>query len=426
MRKQWWLRLILVLVWVPTLVVGIARSNGVSGDGIYYFAYLRSVVIDQDLNFSNELEQFRDNPHVARQLDSGVTTPAGLTPNLFSVGPAIVWSPLYLVAHIATGGDGFGYWEILSLTLSTALLALLGLFVSWRATILLLPAQLKQFRAESIALAAVISTYYGTNLVYYGTFETSMSHAAGFAVVSSLILLWLKWRERLMAWQWLILGLLSGLAGLMRWQLLAVGVVIIAVDLVSRKKLSAWKATLAAAIGSLISFSPQLIAWRILYGSWIVVPQGTGFFDLRSPHALETLVSARHGLLTWTPLVVLAFVGLILLWRRSKTLRPELVLLLIAFLVQVYINGAAIEWWGGEAFGARRYTDLSVIFVIGIAGLLYAAWHKRTLRWVALGAISILVVWNLLFMQAYRHDQISRAGYVSASDAVTGVLDLIK
>ncbi|MFO0702297.1 MAG: hypothetical protein U0514_00215 [Candidatus Andersenbacteria bacterium] len=36
------------------------------------------------------------NPYVAQQLDSGVTTPAGLTPNLFSVGPALLWAPVWL------------------------------------------------------------------------------------------------------------------------------------------------------------------------------------------------------------------------------------------------------------------------------------------------------------------------------------------
>jgi hypothetical protein len=425
-------RAILFIVWLFSFVLLTFKTVPVSGDGIYYYAYLRSMVIDGDLDFQNDLPAFHDsNPHVAKQLDSGVTTPAGRTPNLFSIGPALLWMPVYLFAHgmaltLApyTGqvADGFSAIELFAPSLATSLYGLLGLALAFYFLRRMAPRASPYIIAGSIA-----AVFFGSNLFYYLTFEASMSHGLGFFAVTALLAAWSKWRASKTFWQWLLIGALAGLAGLVRWQLLGVALVIPALDLIFlRRSLLALKHLLLVAIGAAIFFIPQLIAWKAIYGSYLIVPQGTGFFDLSSPHFLEVLISNRHGLLTWTPLFIIAGLGLILgLTKKFRSSFAGWALLII--VVQAYINGTALEWWGGEAFGARRFTDISVVFMFGLVILLSSITilkRKKIPHLLAWSLIGILIVANLVFMQVYRRDLIPRGEPVRFSTVVRAVQQL--
>jgi heme O synthase-like polyprenyltransferase len=67
-----------------------------------------------------------------------------------------------------------------------------------------------------------------------------------------------------------------------------------------------------------------MIAWNALYGMWLLPypPHGTDFVRLDHPWVLETLFSSRHGLLSWTPVLGLGFLGFGLHCARTKS-RPD-------------------------------------------------------------------------------------------------------
>ncbi|MFO0702296.1 MAG: hypothetical protein U0514_00210 [Candidatus Andersenbacteria bacterium] len=266
--------------------------------------------------------------------------------------------------------------------------------------------------ADWVAAGAGVLTLLGTNLVYYLAIESSLAHGLGFFAVALLLYLWWRWRTPLLAaarehwWHWLVLGLIVGLAACVRWQLLAVGLIVPGIDvlaaLVQQRSLLAWRNVGLVALGTLVGVAPQLIGWKLLYGSWLIVPQGTGFLDWRSPHFFEVLGSNRHGLLTWTPLALIALVGLLVAAARATKSRWTAALYALAILLtQTYINGAALEWWGGDAFGARRFTDVASVLALGLALLLVAA-RRRWQRWVLVVLCALLVLANLGLMQLYR------------------------
>jgi hypothetical protein len=68
-------------------------------DGFYYFAYLRSLWFDHDVEFANDYRMLGlgDKAHLFRP------TPTGHAQSAWTIGPAIVWSPFFaggdLVAH---------------------------------------------------------------------------------------------------------------------------------------------------------------------------------------------------------------------------------------------------------------------------------------------------------------------------------------
>ena len=119
----------------------------------------------------------------------------------------------------------------------------------------------------------------------------------------------------------------------------------VAVALWRERRLRVADGLLAAAAAVLV-FLPQMLAWRRLYGSLVTMPQGGGFVDWSSPHLLDTLFSADHGLFTWTPLTLLGLLGLLALLRRDAALATGA---LLAFAATAWVNGGVDDWAAGEA-----------------------------------------------------------------------------
>jgi hypothetical protein len=64
-----------------------------------------------------------------------------------------------------------------------------------------------------------------------------------------------------------------------------------------------------------------------------------------------------------------------------------------AFLVELALNGAAPDWWGGYAFGARRFLDLTPFVVVGLAAV-----TARLPSWLAWVGAAVFAGWNLLLV----------------------------
>jgi hypothetical protein len=119
-----------------------------------------------------------------------------------------------------------------------------------------------------------------------------------------------------------------------------------------------------AAAAAVAAFAPQSIVWQRLYGQPFTIPQGSTFMKWTSPALWQVLLSYYHGLFTWTPVLLLAVVGLV----------PRVPA--VAFLLgSWYVNASVVDWWGGEAFGGRRFVACFPVFVLGAAAL-FERWRE--------------------------------------------------
>jgi len=150
----------------------------------------------------------------------------------------------------------------------------------------------------------------------------------------------------------------------------------------------------------MLAFLPQMLVWQTLYGSPFLVPQGDEFMQWTSPNLLNVLFSDWHGLLTWTPVVIVALMGLAMLARDEPRIATALG---AAFLVSWYANAAVADWWAGEAEGARRFVSCFPIFTIGLAAAMKPLAHR--LRLLSALATLIVVLNGLLLLQyqAFMH-----------------------
>jgi len=365
------------------------------GDSASYFAYVRSAVFDHDLDFANEWEHW-GYPEPER-------TATGLRRNVQSIGPAVLWTPFYLLAHayVRLGlaaapypADGYSAPYRRAAALGTLAAVMLGAALLYRVTA-------ARF-GPRIALLAVGGAVVASPIAYYAFVVPTMAHGPAFAAAAAMLWAWDRAERSPSARTWAALGASVGLVALMRWQgiVCAVLAASLLVVQVRRRTAQAWWALLAAAAAGLV-FLPQLVAWKLLYGTLVTLPQGRGFMDWSSPHLWDTLFSADHGLFTWTPVLLLGLIGLLLMLRDAPVFAAGA---LLVFAGTAWVNGAVRDWAAGDAFGARRYDVVVPLLAVGMAALLarVAPLFARHPLWAPAAGLAVMALWNLGFIAVFR------------------------
>jgi hypothetical protein len=393
---------LLALLFVLTLPLVGTRVRG--ADEIEYFSYLRSLAFDGDLDFENEYRHFyeRDPQGLAgfratflERREAGTGRPINFAP----LGSALLWSPLYAAAHAGVllarafgagvAADGFSAPYLAAACYASALWGFLGL--------LLVHDALRRFFEvpEPFATGTVVALWLGTPVLYYMTVAPAFAHASSLFAVALLLWLWLRAvaaggggvRD------WAAIGAAAGLCALVREQdgffVVVPGLWLVTQTLARRD--IAFGLVRAAALGlaALVVFTPQLLAYRAINGSFGPSPLVKRKMTWWSPHFFEVLFDPGNGLFAWSPLLFVATVGLaVALWRRRDL---RLGLLALGLCVQVLINGAVESWSQAGAFGSRRFVGATLVFACGLGLLAAGAATARARR--AMGAALLLFVW---------------------------------
>jgi hypothetical protein len=383
----------------------------VRGDGVGYYAFARSVLIDHRLDFTKDWLAANASYRMGRTDALGNILPnqytsTGHLDNHFSVGPAILWFPFLLVTHAGVivydrfGGqipaDGFSRPYRVAMAFGTAVYGFLALTISF--------ALARKYVSERWAFLATLGIWFASSLPVYMYFNPSWSHAQSAFTVALFLWYWIRTRAARTWLQWLILGAIGGL--LMDVYYVS-GVLLLLPMLESlRGYWNARRGPGMAAIGRLFIgnlvfaaalvavFSPTLITKRIIYGDYL----RSGYEHLwvwTSPWLLKVCFSADHGLFSWTPILLAAIAGLFLLWRRDRELA---VCLILVFAALLYTIGCYENWDGLSSFGNRFFITLTPVFVLGLAALFdwleYACGQRRAGILSASG-MAVLIVWNL-------------------------------
>jgi hypothetical protein len=414
--------LLLLVLGLPALVAQLALPvPRLDADAVEYFSHVRSLYFDHDLDFANEFEHFG----IEHRYDKAPLTPTGHRRTIFSVGPALLWMPFYAVGDLvarAAGNveDGYSAWHIRAVCCASLALGLAGL--------LLLDRPLRDLVPPVVAFWTLVLTLYATFLWWYVVYEPVMSHSASFFMAALVLRAFWDGRAHLTRTRALWLGLIIGVAASVRWQnavLLLLPGLLLLIQLVAALRARAGAArvllTGALALGAFaLGALPQMLAWKAIFGSYLLAdpPHGRDFLRLGHPYLLETFFSSRHGLLYWTPILWAGFVGLLALLRVER--RTALVLL-AALIPMSYVNVCSGDWWAGGSYSNRRFDSLLPLLALGLGmslAFLLRQVERRPLLLLGAGA-GALVVWNWLFMQQYRRNLIPRDDTVSFAQ-VTG------
>lgn len=390
------------------------------GDGIYYYVYLRSAVMDGDLDFLNDYtiyQSYNTEDLVKKEEMLNRKTPIGMAANLFSVGPAVLWSPVFVLTHLVAsavgqGSDGYAFWYEAPILFLSITYGFVGMLLLYRVVAAMF--------STLAAFVSILGIWLATNVVYYMGVSPSASHVLSFFTAALFVYLW--WRKahstadaaNAGAQQtrthrdWFVWGLSAGLMALVRWQDVLIALLALmewAADAwASRKAENKGAALLGVAVngllfvvGLVLAFIPQMVAWQVLYGSPLTAPQGGGFFQFLDPQILNVWFSSKRGLFSWSPLLILAVIGFVPLYQKNRLLGAAA---LVIFLATTYVNSIVNDWWGGEAFGARRFISLMPFFALGLAAFVDGL-RTRVSQTALLAGLVAFIVWNNLFLLQY-------------------------
>ncbi|HVT18531.1 MAG TPA: hypothetical protein VHQ90_20425 [Thermoanaerobaculia bacterium] len=375
-------------------------------DDTYYLLQVSSLVEDGDLDLRNDA-LYSALPPRELQTFLTATLPSGSLKNTFSIGPAVLWLPAYVVTMPWRGGAGAAgpvRWSRAQLA-ALHLLSLAFLSgVAWFLYCLLEIAGADQ----RLALLATLAILIGTPLAVYGPAVYTMAHLPS-AVATCLFMASVLWLSRdLQPYRALLAGAALGMVFLVRWQDAVFALLLwvpLAPLLGKRRELTRLALLLAAlATGCLAVASLQLHAWHLEHGSWLTVPQGEQYMRWAQPHLRELLLSGYSGLLPWSPIFALAAAGLLVPWRCRLPSSWRIVALIV-LVAEIYINAAVRDWWGGYSFGARRMSSCAPLLALGLAnfGAVAASTARRRLLVVLLAALCLwgCFVTNLYWRQVH-------------------------
>lgn len=350
----------------------------VYGDGVWYYSFTRSILFDRDLDTTNEARYYW---HVESAVEAW-RAPTGKLNNYCPIGSSILWIPFVLLVHLFVQGDGLSFAYPAAAAFGSALLAWISLVLVYR-----------RFRE----LAVVVALWFGSNLGYYMSVEALTSHACSFFAVTVLALAALDPGES--PKRWVGLGLLLGLATLVRPEHALLGLIL----------LPRWRALLVALPVAAMVFVPQILVWKQVSGAWLSPVAGNA--GLVPLHAHETLFSTRHGLFLWHPVFLLGVLGLLAPGPRRLRIVAACVLLGAALFY-----GTRSFWWGGHSFGNRYFVGLGFFFAIGLAN--GASWLRAKCgrAWPVWGLTSLLLLWNASLLLLYVSRTIPQADCVPLSE----------
>jgi hypothetical protein len=411
--------LLALLLGGPALAVQLVSPvPRLDADAVEYYSHLRSLYFDGDVDFANEFAHFG----ILTRWDKSQPTVTGHRRTVFSVGPALLWMPFYAGGDLLARArqdvqDGYSPAHIRAVCLGSLVYGVLGLLLVHRV--------LEDRFAPPVPFWTTLLLGYATFLFWYMAYEPVMSHAPSFFLAALALRLWWGRGAGLAPGRAALLGLVVGIATVVRWQNALLLVLPLSTLVLERERPARAAASAAALLGAFaLALVPQLLVFKAVYGTYLLghPAQGRDFLHLTRPALLETFFSSRHGLLFWTPVLWAGFLGLVGLFARDWQTGGRLdkdrwtaVLLALPILVMSYTNTSSGDWWAGGSYSNRRFDSTLPFLALGIGATLAALRRLAARRPGAVLAAggAALVLWNVLFMEQYRRGAIPRDDTVS-------------
>lgn len=361
------------LIGVAIVLIGIYCAHAlllgktVYGDGIYYYSWTRSLVVDFNVDFANEYSILGGNQRLTNR---------SIVANIYPIGAPLIWIPPLLLTTTLFQTSGYSLLDQFTV-------GLVGV-AAVAAAIYLLYRLLNKFFTTSIPLHTILLLVFATNLLFYGAVDTVNTHALSF--LASTLLLWFSQKQRPF-----LAGLSAGWLACIRPQdivLSLLGFSTITIRYVS------WYV-----LGIVVGLIPQFIAIYSVFGIPTTHPylqDGAGFLWFK-PALISTLLSLNNGLLLYTPVYLLALIGTYQLARTGKKQHAGLTSLarrsIIGFIIQWYIVSSWSIWWQGASYSGRMFISLLPWLSFGLAyGLTHISGTSQRMIVVAFILLNVLVM----------------------------------
>ena len=428
--KKYLVPLIISLSWLVILLnfVNWGNKKGndtLTWDAFGYYLYLPAWFIYDDLKLENTswieelnkkyelsstLYQFSGNPQQTGQILK------------YSSGSALLLLPGFLVAHelapvFEYKQDGLSKPYQIAATFSYFLWMVLGVFVLHKL--------LLRYFNERIAALTLVVLCFSTNLYATAVIGPNAVHCLLFGLNLLILQQSLKWVDKTNFSNSILLGLYIGLGVLVRPSN-AVMTVVPAVlfllnagnikGVISRLNQIKWHVLLTGGLIFLV-FGIQMMYWKYAGDSWFIYSYTEGF-DWLSPHLMPFLFSFKKGWLVYSPVMILAFIGFILHFKKAGYIVRTA---FIFCLLSLYMYASWETWWYGGSFSQRPMAESMGYWAFGFAALFSWLELKKALIPKIILALLLLLLTGLNIFQSWQYsrsiidpERMTRAYYWSA------------
>ncbi len=389
--KTYWVIVAFYFITLPLWVDFRGAKTPFSYDIDQYYSYLPAIFVHGDLTFS-----FSNNYWLH---DAG----EGKFIQRFTVGLSILHAPFFLIGHgfawlLGEEMSGYSMPYVYAICYGTVIYFALGL---WFLRKLLL-----KFFDDFTTASTLIAIALATNLLYYTLGTGQMSHAYLFTLYAVFLYCSISWLNTF-TWKYSILSAIAlGLAALIRPTEIILILVPILWGLRSKTDINErikhigihFKQILIFGIIVFLIGFIQFIYWKLYGGNWIIYSYGEEGFNFKNPQILNVLFSYRKGLFIYTPIMFLAFVGIIMLFKRL----PQSFWSILVFCgVYIYVISSWWSWWYGGGFGMRAMIQTYALLAIPLA--VFISFAINRLRNKKLIYLILVPFIFLNFLQTYQY-----------------------
>lgn len=407
---EWSGRLAGAITLIALLVSVLVFYRGIvaDGDGIVYYSFARSLLIDGDLDFENEFSYANNVVGIGMVPDRFPQT--GLLRYPYPIGTGISQLPFTGIGHLVALLlnhlgldvllDGYSLPYVISVAAGSVLYAFAGFCLLLRV--------LWGRYGPVIAMLSTLSMWFSTTVLSMVYLHPSHSHGPDLLVTVICFSVWYAHRNRTDWKSWVLRGAVTGLCMWVRSQN------VVMITLLGYDAIITWlqvrkaspnlqdslryifTVTTGTILGWTVAHLPQIIYNLFTCGCiYYTGVEGISIAWL-SPQIGTVLFGGEHGLFYWTPIMVPAVIGLGFLFREDRRLAGGLMLI---FAMTVYEVGA-FGYFGGAGAGQRYLINMTFPAAFGLAALMAYLCRRISLGWLA-AACGAFIVLNVNLLSAY-------------------------
>ncbi len=349
-------------------------------DSFGYYMYLphflekKNLYFTQDWLVKNQKDRYDCIPYQLHQRENGNYL------DIYHMGLSFVQMPSFLVGHLAakitnSPEDGFSKPYYLANLWNAYLFIFLGLLYLFKLS--------RLFFTQNIAVTLLACMVFGTNYYFTATESYGLTHVYLFALIAMFAYHFFKSvqtpviNKKHFYYSAFFLGLCSVIRPT-HVLLFILPMVYLWKYFPDRK--TYFKTLLIFPIASIIWNIPQLLYWKIVGGSWLILNMHTEDIVLTDPNFWKFLVSYRKGWFVYTPIMLFIFGGFYHLFKQRK---KELFWTLLSCLfIFIWVFCSWECWHYAGSYGTRVMVDLyplcAILLGVAFTEIAKVQWKKIT------------------------------------------------
>lgn len=410
-KNNYLICLICLIIIIPKFFIPL--NNVLSWDVFGYYLYLPAKFIYHDLGITDMswlnqlLEKYQPTATLYQLVDVG----NGEWLIKYTAGLAFLYSPFFFIAHFTAEwlgfpADGLSLPYQYAITVNGLIYTIIGLWLFNKSLNLIFE--------KKIASLILILIVFGTNFYQLAAFGgTLLTHNYIFTFYAILLFCTIQWHNTAKIKFAVWIGISLGFIVLVRPSEFVAGLIPLLWNAAIKEKYIFIKKHLSHVLiilfTSFVILLPQLFYWKSMTGSWLFFSYknpGEGF-DFLNPHTLDFLFSFRKGWFIYTPLMLFSFVGMIILFRKNRSL---FWLILIFIIADIYLVSSWTCWWyAGGSYSARSMQPAYVLMAIPLGYMINEVKNKfHVLKYFIYIALSFIILLNLVQTFQYQTGIISK------------------